>query len=154
MCTGKLSQYNLVPSANPLKHCCSISYDILTIIVSIADVTTDVIVLIDFYDKERMTFFIISLVVLIMAQCSYSIAFAIRFKTVDELGFCLACCWFCFILPFGSLVAFCIYLADEDCLDVASNSMFNVNIRDSALTKWIKRKLNKHMGFILEALIE
>eukprot|EP01083_Nonionella_stella_P034486 94381_1 len=89
-----------------------------------------------------------------MAQCSYSIAFAIRFKTVDELGFCLACCWFCFILPFGSLVAFCIYLADEDCLDIATNSMFSVSAKDSALTKWIKRKLNKHMGFILEALIE
>eukprot|EP01083_Nonionella_stella_P235939 829138_1 len=153
MSTDILSKYIMV-NGNSLKHCCSISYDILTIIVSIADVTTDIIVLIDFYEKERMTFFTISLVVLIMAQCSYSIAFSVRFDTVDEIGFCLACCLFCCMLPFGSFVAFCIYIADEDCLDIGGNSMFTISVRDSDLTKWIKRKLNKHIGFILEALIE
>eukprot|EP01083_Nonionella_stella_P114976 340421_1 len=143
MCTGK---YNLVPNANPLKYCCSISYDILTILVSIADVTTDIIVLIDFYEKERMTFFIISFIVLIIAQCSYAMAFSIWFETVEEIGYFLACCLFCGILPFGSFVAFCIYLKDED--------VFQPSDSDSPMTKWIKRKLSKHIGFVLEALIE
>eukprot|EP01083_Nonionella_stella_P114975 340418_1 len=150
MCTGK---YNLVPNANPLKYCCSISYDILTILVSIADVTTDIIVLIDFYEKERMTFFIISLIVLILAQCAYAMAFSIWFETVDEIGFCLSCCLFCCLLPLGSFVAFCIYLSNEDCLDIGGTG-FSVDPSDSALTKWIKRKLSKHIGFVLEALIE
>eukprot|EP01084_Bolivina_argentea_P035472 65805_1 len=88
-----------------------------------------------------------------MAQCSYAIAFSLRFETVDDLGWCLSCCLFCCVLPFGSLVAFCIYLADEDCLDFGHN-IFSPSYGDSALTAWIKRKLNKHMGFILEALIE
>eukprot|EP01083_Nonionella_stella_P175608 612025_1 len=133
---------------------CNFSYDILTVLVSIADVTTDIIVLIDFYEKERMTFFIISLIILCLAQCSYAWAFSIRFDTVDEIGFCLACCLFCGILPFGSFVAFCIYMADEDCLDIEGDLFTPGTHEDSSLSKWIKRKLNKHFGFILEALIE
>ena len=37
--------------------------------------TTDIIVLIDFYQKERMAFFGIPLGILILAQCAYSVAF-------------------------------------------------------------------------------
>ena len=62
------------------KKCCNMSYDLLTILISIADVTTDIIVLIDFYNKDRMVFFGISLAILILAQCSYSIACAVRYS--------------------------------------------------------------------------
>ena len=58
---------------------CNAGYDILTILISIADVATDVWVLIDFYNKDRMVFFGISFAILILAQCSYSIAFALRY---------------------------------------------------------------------------
>ena len=73
--------------------CCSVGYDVLTIFISIADVVTDVIVLIDFYNKDRMAFFIISIIILILAQCSYSIAFGARFNTVDawEWGAIVVC---------------------------------------------------------------
>ena len=57
--------------------CCNLIYDILTILISIADVTTDIIVLIGFYNSDRMTFFTISLIILILAQCSYSMAFGL-----------------------------------------------------------------------------
>ena len=57
---------------------CNVGYDLLTILVSIADVVTDVIVLIDFYNKDRMIFFGISLAILILAQCAYTMAFSIK----------------------------------------------------------------------------
>ena len=63
---------------------CDIGYDILTIFISIADVVTDIIVLIDFYNKERMVFFCISLAILILAQCSYSWAFTMKFSTEES----------------------------------------------------------------------
>eukprot|EP01083_Nonionella_stella_P053229 140877_1 len=65
-------------------NCCNIGYDVLTICISIADVTTDIIVLIDFYNKDRMTFFAISLIILILAQCAYAIACSVRFNTIDN----------------------------------------------------------------------
>ena len=61
---------------------CNVSYDILTICISIADVTTDIIVAIDFYNNGRMTFFWISLTILILAQCAYAMAFGIEYLTI------------------------------------------------------------------------
>ena len=40
-----------------ISKCFNISYDILTILISIADITTDVMVLISYYINNRMTFF-------------------------------------------------------------------------------------------------
>eukprot|EP01083_Nonionella_stella_P233726 823201_1 len=147
-------------------NCCNIGYDVLTICISIADVTTDIIVLIDFYNKDRMTFFAISLVILILAQCSYAMACAVRFDTFANWRSHTAFVAFCCMLPFGTLVAFFMYFASEesgfDCfrefitsdLSLDGSSLFDVRQRDSNLVKWIKKKLDKHLGFILEAAIE
>ena len=101
---GKLFGCNkLLPimSSNLVSTLCNIGYDILTILISIADVATDIIVLIDFYNKERMAFFWISFSILILAQCSYSIACGARFNTLGswEWGGVAA---FCCCLPFGT----------------------------------------------------
>ena len=66
---------------------CNTSYDVLTIIISMADVATDIVVLVDFYNKERTAFFGISLAILIMAQCSYSIGCAARYCHVQRVHF-------------------------------------------------------------------
>ena len=145
------------------KSGCNVAYDILTIFISIADVATDVWVLIDFYNKERMGFFGISLAILILAQCSYSIAFMVRFNTIGEWGGVLACITFCCCLPFGTFVAFIIYLTSEsECfnhfiyheLNLEEEGLFRPANTDSAVVTWIKKKLDKHLGFILEAAIE
>ena len=83
--------------------CCSIGYDVLTIFISIADVVTDIIVLIDFYNQDRMTFFWLSLSILILAQCSYSLACGTRFNTIDTCGWSAVWLFFC-CLPFGTFV--------------------------------------------------
>ena len=71
-----------------------IAYDMLTIFISIADVATDIWVAIDFYYEERLTFFWISVIILILAQCSYSIAFALRYDTIDEWDAIKVCLFF------------------------------------------------------------
>ncbi len=77
-------------------------------------------------------------------------AFTIRFDTPAEFGYCIACILFFCLLPFGSFVAFCIYLSNEDCLNVLNyNNLMTISNYDSNLSKWIKKKLNKHIGFIL-----
>eukprot|EP01084_Bolivina_argentea_P109398 195553_1 len=57
----------------------NIFYDTLTIFISIADVTTDIIVLISYYTANRMTFFWISFTILIIAQIVYLVAFLLSF---------------------------------------------------------------------------
>ena len=151
--------------SNLAKTCCDATYDILTIVISIADVVTDIIVLISFYEKGRSTFFALSLAILILAQCSYSMAFALRFSTIDEWHPCLACCAFCVCLPCGPLIAFCIFLASQEadvscCMDVIDwfgldrQGLFRARDTDGAMARWIRSKLDKHLGFILEAAIE
>ena len=148
------------------QKCGSIAYDIFTIFISIADVLTDIIVLVNFYDEERWTFFALSLSILILAQCSYSIAFAFRFDTIDDWSLPAAFMAFCCCLPFGSFVAFCIYFASDETgcvcfkdyikhdLGLHSDGFFKPNHNDSNFTKWVKGKLDNHLGFILEAGIE
>ena len=57
------------------KTCLSYFYDTLTGCISILDVVTDVLVMIEFYKKDRFIFFIASLIILIIAQLSYILSF-------------------------------------------------------------------------------
>ena len=61
-----------------------IVYDTLTILISIADVTTDIIVLISFYNQGRISFFVISLIILSLAQLAYSTLFLFRYDVFDS----------------------------------------------------------------------
>lgn len=119
--------------------------------------------MLDFYQKDRMVFFGISLGILILAQCAYSTAFTLRFDTAGSWNLCGASVAFCCLLPFGSLLAFFIYLAsgeeskkaDRTCmnkllrklhLSVDRPYLFHVDPADGELIKWIKNKMDKHLG--------
>ncbi len=74
-------------------------YDILTIFISIADVTTDLMVLVSFYSSNRMTFFWISFSILLVAQIGYLIVFMLSFELGDFIenlfNVCSCECKFC-----------------------------------------------------------
>ena len=53
-------------------------HDILTACISIADVTTDISVISNFYHKEQFTFFWIALSVVIFVQLGYATAFVFQ----------------------------------------------------------------------------
>ena len=113
-----------------------------------------------------MTFFAISLTILIIAQCAYAMAFSVRFDTVDKWELWQSCCCFCWLLPFGTFVAFIMYFASEEAgydwfrdflhyfMDLDTDGCVRPRDKDSKMVQWIKRKFDKHMGFILEAGIE
>eukprot|EP01083_Nonionella_stella_P114978 340433_1 len=90
--------------------CIDISYDIITILISIADITTDVIVLISFYIQGRTTFFTISLIILVIAQMAYSVLFIVRYNIFDSVYQTTVV--FLVLLPFGSIVSFLVYLSE------------------------------------------
>ena len=66
--------------------CFNIFYDGLTIFISIADVTTDVLVLLSYYNDDRTTFFVISLVILLLAQFGYVMVFLFAFSLNNFLN--------------------------------------------------------------------
>ena len=102
---------------------------------------------------------------MILAQCSYSIACAVRFNTIDQWKVWESCLTFFCCLPFGTCVAFIIYFGSEESdwqcfsqylstMNLKPDGWFVPKEKDSKLVKFIKRKLDKHLGFILEAAIE
>eukprot|EP01083_Nonionella_stella_P022666 62684_1 len=158
------------------KKSLEIAYDIFTVVVSLLDVITDIMVLIQFYSSGRMTFFYISLTILIVAQFAYTMAFWWKFAdagTYNEPGNALFAC--CCLLPLSPLLAYAFYFTSDEssplfkffehlfecrcriecCRSKSSNrTNDNNDPKQNALRKWVHDKLMKHLGFIIEALIE
>ena len=137
-------------------------YDVLGQVISILDVTTDVMVCIGFYQKDRMVFFGISLTILILACIAYDITFVARFsreKPAGDFGL------FCVLLPISPLIPFILYFTDTNERPLSkfleTNCCFKVRMDTayipadaSKLRKFMEEKLAKHAGFIIEALVE
>ncbi len=149
--------------SNACESCLTTSYDIMGQVISILDVTTDIIVCIGFYQKDRMVFFGISLTILCLALISYDLAFVFRFSREKNGGdFALFLC----LLPISPFMPFIFYFADttdralSKCLtDHCCGfeiTMENPYIPEGAskLRKFMEEKISKHLGFIIEALVE
>eukprot|EP01084_Bolivina_argentea_P001351 2498_1 len=161
----------LLPPKKKAQHnihiCSSIasySYDLFTIIVSLLDVITDVMVMIGFYNQNRMVFFWSALIILIIAQLSYIIAFWMFHGKKDD--FVMGICLLCFAIPCAPCLSFLFYFAADEslyinkyilksdlccCLDLNDVS---INRSASPLQQWMREKVHKHFGFIMEALFE
>eukprot|EP01084_Bolivina_argentea_P266553 452126_1 len=169
------------------RNCCNtpktrkifgIIYDIITALVSILDVITDIIVLIQFYISDKMIFFYISLIILLIAQLAYIIAFLWRmFDALEGSPINMVIAFFC-LLPFAPFLSFVFYFTGDDesplyeffyeffdylrCKNVCCNNRNNTlktnnnNIDEDmeAFREWIFDKLMKHIGFVIESLIE
>ena len=97
----------------------NIFYDSLTIIISFADLATDLVMLYNYYQNGWTGFFITSLVVIILAQLAYCVLFAWKYganKTIyccdytycnDKI--CKGCCGGIFDIA-SMLIDFCFYL--------------------------------------------
>ena len=173
-CEKVLSRVSTIFACSTIIQCISSilthSYDLLTILISIADVTTDVWVIYKFYNDKREAFFIIALIVMIVAQLSYAVAFVIRFRpqwsTWRHHPQLRAFAMFCTILPLTPIMSFIFYwceLNDKNWFIKLLNKIFYIedeiylDANDPNQPKiliWIKTKARKHMGFILEAMVE
>ena len=139
-------------------------YDILGQIISVLDVTTDVIVCIQYYQNDRMVFFGISISILILALIAYDIVFMFIFS--DENKICGVIGLFLMMLPLSPLIPYILYFSTD------SNSRFSLFLKkicpfdlwlenriykddtQSKLKQFMEEKVMKHTGFIVEALVE
>ena len=128
-------------------------YDYFAIFISLLDLVTDILICVEFYQLERMTFFYISLSIIITAQVSYIIAFSSRYwKSLDT---CEKIAMTLMILPMAPFMSIAIYIAEKkNIFGTAYNENNGMNLTKSPLRKWMDKKLRSHLGFILEATIE
>ena len=142
-----------------------IFYDFSASIISITDVVTDVLVTIEFYREGSMTFFGISMTILIMAQLCYTMLFFMVFgykyrdkKRSKQILF------FTFVLPLGQLVPAFLWIDSFNFkiinkikqkldLEIHTNSP-NKPAGMDPLMWWIEKKFISHGGFLIEAIIE
>eukprot|EP01084_Bolivina_argentea_P124236 220152_1 len=116
-------------------------------------------------------FFYCSLTILLIAQFSYTIAFWWRFKEAPggDGGAVLACCC---LLPFAPILSFAFYFTENknaplyqridnffrsfNCRDCRAKKQRHNNKKTDIITlsEWAEEKLMKHIGFIIEAMIE
>ena len=89
--------------ANKTQRVINILYDIFTAVISLLDVITDLMVLVEFYILGRMEFFYASLIILIVAQIAYCIAFWFKFEGSYD-SFYGAVAAFCCLLPFAPIL--------------------------------------------------
>ena len=142
--------------------CLNILYDMVTIIISIADISTDIIVLISFYIDGRTTFFVISLIILIISQLCYAVAFIWRYDIHHDDNIFVIVLIFCCILPIGWIVSFMFYFTDDKnsfCSKqfdkYSRQNWYNDSLKDdmlsksqSKMTRWIIKKLSRHIGMV------
>eukprot|EP01083_Nonionella_stella_P133123 404718_1 len=146
-----------------LASCLTISYDVLGQVISVLDVTTDILVCIGFYQKDRMVFFAISLTILCLALIAYDIAFVLRFSREKNGGnIALFAC----LLPISPVLPFVFYFTGSNNTPLSKFLEkhccgFNIEMNPpsvrgdaSKLRKFMETKIEKHIGFILEALVE
>eukprot|EP01083_Nonionella_stella_P215855 776484_1 len=144
-------------------QCVGRLYDILAQVISILDVTTDIMVCYQFYVQDRMIFFGISLAILILALMSYSVLFVYTFST--EYRFCRELALFMVLLPVSPLIPFVFYYSDqpdsrlptflkENCCFTLSFHGVSHSKNASKFKQFFESKIQRHAGFIIESLVE
>ncbi len=146
------------------ESCFNTSYDILGQIISILDVCTDIIVCVGFYQKNRIAFFGISLTIILLALIAYDVAFISRFSRENTAGRDIAL--FMCLLPISPLLPFIFYFTDSKETVLAKflekhSCGFKIRFDHkhtssdaSKLRQFMEQKLDRHFGFVIEALVE
>eukprot|EP01083_Nonionella_stella_P021394 59342_1 len=135
--------------------------------VSLLDLTTDIIVMITWYSQDRMTFFFISLSILILAQISYLSIFYLNHGkeplSKREIAHTILSC-LCTI-PFAPFLSCIFYMVSDDasilrgvidrfaCYNFSWHH-FTPDTNASPMRQYLDEKLYKHLGFLMEAIIE
>ena len=141
-------------------------FDIITVIVSLLDLSTDLIILLSWYAQGRMEFFWISLSILLLAQLSHVTLFYYNHGRMSDHCCHTALSVLC-TLPFAPFLSFIFYLvADTDsklrafieripCFTFEWGSLIDTNssLVDANSTpqqQYAMEKLYRHLGFLLE----
>lgn len=133
-------------------------YDLLTILISLADVITDILVIYKFYIDKRKGGFALSIVVMILAQLSYPLTFIYRFCPQSCLSTTVMLCIMFLLTPVVPCICYWCEVDKKNCLiklfGIADRLNIDTKYNHPKMKTWIKTKARKHMGFILQAMIE
>ena len=146
----------------------AVVFDIVSALVSLLDLATDIIILITWYNQDRMVFFWISISILILAQISYLTIF--YYNHGESFGdwednlrsfISLLCTIPC--APFLSFVFWVVSDKESVLRDFIDDYLlcyhfdwndYYISSVQSAKRQWLDRTLYSHLGFICEALVE
>ena len=133
-------------------------YDVFTAAISLSDLATDLMVLVSFYHKKEQVFFISSLVIILLAQFAYCVAFVSKYE--NERNIVKNVALLIILFPFAPFLSFCFYFLDD--YEKGNYNLFGLfklrfykrsqNERVSLLKQWMQEKVSKHLGFILGLL--
>ena len=142
-------------------------FDVIAAIISILDLSTDVWIIITWYQQERMTFFWISFVILLLAQMAHITVFYFNHgkEITDTRDFLHSVISILFTVPFAPMLSFIFYLVAEDgsflrrVIDKLPMYNFDwhkleIDTDSSKFDQYLETKVYKHAGFITEAFIE
>ena len=145
-----------------------LTFDIIAAMISVVDLTTDIIILVTWYQQQRMTFFWISFIILLLGQISYIGIFYLYHGDSTKAGLAHSILSCLCTIPFAPVLSFIFYLVgDEDsltrkfidkylpCFNFVWHDV-NANLSDdqSPKKKYLEKKLYKHVGFLMEAFLE
>ena len=142
-------------------------FDGVAAIVSLLDLSTDIWIMITWYKQERMTFFWISFVILLLAQLGHISVFYINHGIWpnNSKQLCHSLLSILFTIPFAPFLSFIFYLvAEQDAwlrTFIDKLPMYNfqwhkayIDTNATELKQYLEMKLYKHVGFLTEAFIE
>mmetsp|Transcript_64033 Transcript_64033/g.187351 ORF Transcript_64033/g.187351 Transcript_64033/m.187351 type:complete len:663 (-) Transcript_64033:163-2151(-) len=138
--------------------------DAFTICVSVADIVTDILVLLEFKQLGYDGFFLISLAIFALAQCAYAFLFTATFA--GHRAPMMRCIVFLAALPFGQLVPLFTWL-EVLRFPAVDRSLRSVGLKptrddttkldsDTGDSLWgfLQSKYQSHAGFLVEAFVE
>ena len=132
------------------------AFDVLSIVISLLDLSTDIYILIQWNLDENMEFFWIGLSVLILAQMSYVIMFYISHEPRGACEFIITLLCTCWCIPIYSILFY--FASDEHSIlrkwTYLRWNTYTDNPKHSPTMQMLARKMYKNRGFIMEAMIE
>eukprot|EP00854_Cymbomonas_tetramitiformis_P005503 gene5503-6666_t len=129
--------------------------------MSLADIVCDILVAIEFYNNGHRTFFFLSIVIFTLAQLSYSFLFVATYGR--KLSNLFKALLFALVLPWSQLVPLfawveSLHFAVVDTVVTAAGltPTEDAYCGSKADSLWVilRRKHQRHAGFLVEALVE
>ncbi len=139
---------------------CDLAYDVVAAIISFSDLATDILVIYGYWINDRMVFFTISIIIVILAQTTYAFWFSARYgEQLPMWGRVLLFFGVLPIAPFISFVFMCTVKNDTSCSRCINATGLKVadwgfDENDTPLKLWMKKKIARHFIFLQEAIFE
>ena len=144
-------------------------YDGINIVITIFDLITDILVMIEFYQNKRYVFFWLALTFVIIAHICYTLLFLIKhaprsIDIYDTPFYMNPFCLFFYFLIISPLLPYILYWSSlpDNCFSDSIFPLFGFeedevhdqNYEKMSFRDWAQEKIETNGAFIIEALIQ